>query len=580
MSLESVEEKLHLFLTSQDAGVLIIRGEWGEGKTFFWKNHIELKYQNLLKRYAYVSLFGINSILEFKSSIFCETKPSRQQFFFNLKSMLNKCKFYRKINCFLSYLNKYLQIPPNRLDRMIKWFVCTLIYYVYQLIKGASKWIDTMPYMKVPEMLAHYSFMSISKTIICIDDVERKGEGLSDDVFLGLVNTLCDQKNCKVILIMSEKELNKENGVYKKYKEKVVDFEVNFVLSPKEAVDLVFPQGGLMIKSDIEQFASLLGISNIRILKKIKRLAEALEKILRDYHPEVLKKSLHSMMLFCYSHYSGSDDVPNLEFIMSPKNTRILSENDASDSDGKNREYLRKYNFLRPDEFDNVILDGVKQGYFDEGKLKIEAKKIDDRIQYGQSMENWAKAWMPFHASFKNNVDDVVSSLKDGYFVNYVILAPADVDALIRTLRKIDQNDLANKIIYHYIINKDHIAIKEYMEDQSGSVTDKNFLMHLNKITQNNTTKKSLKDVLISIAGGSYSNEDINVLKEATVEEYIDCLKSFDENSSLLAEAIRVCLRTEAKNKMEKCLTFIAQESKLNRVRIEKFNIKNQNPTS
>jgi hypothetical protein len=286
------------------------------------------------------------------------------------------------------------------------------------------------------------------------------------------------------------------------------------------------------------------------------------------------------MMLFCYSHYSGSDDVPNLEFIMNPKNTRILSENDTSDSDGKNKEYLRKYNFLRPDEFDHVILDGVKQGYFDEGKLKIEAKKIDDRIQYRQSMENWAKAWVPFHASFKNNVDDVVSSLKDGYFENYVILSPADVDALIRTLRKIDQNDLANKIIHHYINNKDHIAIKKYMEDQFGSVTDNGFLMEINGMIQNNTTKKSLKDVLISIAGGSYSNEDINVLKEATLEKYIACLKSFDENSSLLAGAIRVCLRAEAKNKMEQCLTSIAQESKLNRVRIEQFNIQNQNPTS
>ena len=44
------------------------------------------------------------------------------------------------------------------------------------------------------------SFLSLNGTIICIDDLERKGKGLEIKDILGLVSLLKEQKKCKVVL--------------------------------------------------------------------------------------------------------------------------------------------------------------------------------------------------------------------------------------------------------------------------------------------------------------------------------------------------------------------------------------------
>ena len=82
MKLDKIEENLYDLLIKENKEVVIsISGEWGVGKTHFWNNFIK-KYENKElkdKQIAYVSLFGINSLNDIKTSILLQVSPTKKK---------------------------------------------------------------------------------------------------------------------------------------------------------------------------------------------------------------------------------------------------------------------------------------------------------------------------------------------------------------------------------------------------------------------------------------------------------------------------------------------------------------------
>jgi hypothetical protein len=52
-------------------------------------------------------------------------------------------------------------------------------------------------------------FSSVKETIVCIADIERRGNSLGDQEVLGLVSALKEQKKCKVVLILNHEALER-----------------------------------------------------------------------------------------------------------------------------------------------------------------------------------------------------------------------------------------------------------------------------------------------------------------------------------------------------------------------------------
>ena len=73
-SLEDTRNEIVRFLRGSEPEVLCITGDWGVGKTFLWQSVLnELSKTSkalLMTRYSYVSLFGLNSLDDLKSSLF------------------------------------------------------------------------------------------------------------------------------------------------------------------------------------------------------------------------------------------------------------------------------------------------------------------------------------------------------------------------------------------------------------------------------------------------------------------------------------------------------------------------------
>jgi hypothetical protein len=153
---------------------IMINGEWGSGKTYFWNNKLRSRLESIKvedKNYKtiYMSLYGINSLEEISKKIFIETNP-----------MINKT------------LKKFVD---TRQGNIIPEYVKTGLDMA-NLFGSTSFSADKVDFSKM---------FSIDDKILCFDDLERANVDVID--ILGYINNFVEHDGIKTILICNEKEL-------------------------------------------------------------------------------------------------------------------------------------------------------------------------------------------------------------------------------------------------------------------------------------------------------------------------------------------------------------------------------------
>ncbi len=275
-----LEKEIERFLSTNTPEVLCIRGKWGVGKTYGWKQYLAQAKTNkllALKRYAYVSLFGIQSLDECKYAIFENTVSEESA----------------------SSSEPTLDDLTLRTARVAESYGRRIASLVISYIPGIKKASDTLKVL---------SFLTINKQLICIDDIERKGKSLRTQDVLGLVSFLKENRKCKIALILNEEELEKEDKEQlEKFQEKVIDTSLLFAPNEEDCVAIAIPKrvGAL---EQLAERSIALGISNIRVIKKIERLVSRVEAQLSKHDDAVLLQAVQTLVLFGWAHYSRTAD--------------------------------------------------------------------------------------------------------------------------------------------------------------------------------------------------------------------------------------------------------------------------------
>ncbi len=166
MSLEQITTVVEDFISDTHNELLVIKGKWGAGKTFFWQRLIEeSRNKKCIGRefYSYVSLFGINSLEELKSAILVSTVKS------------NAAESKRKLDVLGANLRK-LTTSMEKVPALREYTGGIISNFLHFLLDNA---------------------------LICFDDMERRGEGLTIKDIFGLASVLKEQRNCKVLLILN-----------------------------------------------------------------------------------------------------------------------------------------------------------------------------------------------------------------------------------------------------------------------------------------------------------------------------------------------------------------------------------------
>ena len=153
---------------------IMINGEWGSGKTYFWNHKVRNKIESMQingKQYTtiYMSLYGISNLEDISKKIFIETTQLMDK---NLRKYMNT--------------HGQTSIPEyakTGLD-MANFF-------------GVTQNGDKIDYAK---------FFSTDDKILCFDDLERANVDVID--ILGYINNFVEHDHIKTIIICNEKELS------------------------------------------------------------------------------------------------------------------------------------------------------------------------------------------------------------------------------------------------------------------------------------------------------------------------------------------------------------------------------------
>ncbi len=153
---------------------IMINGEWGSGKTYFWNHKIKNKIESMQvngKKYTtiYMSLYGISNLEEISKKIFIETTQLMDK---NLKKYMN---------------SKGEKIIPEY----------------------AKTGLDMANFFGITQngdKINYDEFFSTEDKVLCFDDLERANVDVID--ILGYINNFVEHDHIKTIIICNEKELS------------------------------------------------------------------------------------------------------------------------------------------------------------------------------------------------------------------------------------------------------------------------------------------------------------------------------------------------------------------------------------
>ncbi|OYQ80468.1 hypothetical protein B9T12_03310 [Wohlfahrtiimonas chitiniclastica] len=324
-----INEALQDFLTNphNENKILVIKGKWGVGKTYFWNNFIDKNRDSIVEiipTYSYVSLFGISKISELKNMVFNKGELFSKQYSiwqichleFWVSSiwttLFKKDTWYKILNDW-NYWNNFLSILFSRK------------FWSY---KSAHKSFNSLNKLGIIKRYAgdHTNAIEnnyINNMLICFDDIERIDPKFPIETLMGYADELAQQKNCKIILIFNEDELEEtQRNAFNKYREKVVDIELTYSPTLNEQLRIVF--GDKLEKYPIihkiinEQEYINIVIKNIRILKRINQIIDDFIKIAQNDLPPLVMEDFIKRTIYWSNYFYIQNDQLSFEMLKNP----------------------------------------------------------------------------------------------------------------------------------------------------------------------------------------------------------------------------------------------------------------------
>ncbi|EIV2968264.1 hypothetical protein L7Q82_000192 [Cronobacter sakazakii] len=520
MSLELVKKEILSFLKGDSNESLCIRGKWGTGKTHLWKDCFS---QSISKKetnynfYSYVSLFGLENIDSIKSSIFENTLTKED---------------------FLSHpgINTLEKTIGKAIDNSNK-------------IRGKLKFVETLFGKKgVIESLSHIGYMNINKQIVCFDDVERAGKNLQPIDLLGIASNLKESRQCKLIFIINDTQLNNEKSrEFYHHIEKICEKIITVEPTPEETFSIALKNND-DINNFIKKQCIKLNISNIRIIKKIEIYSRMLLNKLNPSTSLLNEACIETVALGICSLFVPSEFPPlsfirkyhNLDWYISEDNKKAKENADMD----KWMKQLDSYGFTSASVLDEEIYNGLERGYFDSIKI-IETASAYERELLLHSRDNpLLKAWDElYHGSLAIDDDIVLDKIFEATKENIENITVNSLNSSIRILRETGEEKKANSLIQHFIMtNKDKSLvfwdIKNHIVYDTNTI-DESLKEAMESEYNNYVVTKPKEEVINNVISGKVTTEDLLFLSKLNPGDFKEIIFSLTgaDLSNFLEEA-------------------------------------------
>lgn len=380
---------------------LMINGAWGCGKTYFIKNTLESKIEeipcpnkkNQKYKQIYVSLYGVSSIDEIRDRIFYEINP-------NLKW----------IDSISRRLISAAEAIPNG-GNIVKDLLTTDKNEKSSIIKKITKYYDK---------------------VLVFDDLERIDfKSLDLQSVLGFINFLAEHNHCKIIVVANDGDLDKE---YKQFKEKTIRFSYTYCPEKGEIYDDVCEKYNNDYKQFLkEQKQSILEILNAGKCENLRTLIfitdvfqKIFEKAKGNFSDKINKDLLLPFTIISIEAKNGKtkEDLKGCLIPINSLSHSSLLTNKNSDEekiDTKEKEdnlLRRKYVRFRKYKgilFYDILFDLVYDGYISDDRLEniIESTRKEYVAKEGTEESKLVKRIIDWTQIPDEEFDNVINTIKD-----------------------------------------------------------------------------------------------------------------------------------------------------------------------
>lgn len=317
---------------------ILFSGEWGTGKTHYFKNTLKPFIENEIQaidspknyKVVYVSMFGLSSIEEIQQEIFVALMPLLKKKAIRLSGGIGKI-IARGV---LEFSNL------GNIDDYIS--------------DAKRSGIDSL---------------ELKNVVLCFDDLERKDPYLSFDQLIGYVNSIVDVNGGKVILISNDNFGDDK----KEFKERVIGLNIEFTPNNQKTVAAIID---VKYKHSDKLFHEFL-LDNIKVINRCSELIDCNYRSLKFALEKLL--NVHALWLVPLQYQKGKDPgLPKkIEFVIRFV-IGISHEFRFNKISFKKREDLET-----PKAFDPALWDAI-----DLTKVQIATENVDIPQSYKEDFKN------------------------------------------------------------------------------------------------------------------------------------------------------------------------------------------------
>lgn len=532
--MEEIAAAISAFLEGSDHHGLLIRGDWGTGKTYLttkalreWEA-IEPKKRSWLN----VSLYGRRAIRDIDLAIAASVAARK------LKG-LPVAKEHR-------HLEAALRATTSE------------------------------------GLIGHIAREVARSSVLLFDDLERKGADLGLPEVIGYLDNLINTYGAKIVCIANTDQLSPEERAWLQANAEKT-FSRRFRLTPSsDHVVGVVSSSKAAEDSEAVSFIRTIGVTNIRIASEIVAACRDFRATIGVQNTAALKQAISDRLAtVCVgtAAYAGLADFLTPEFLSDQMAHFRMDQGNPEHAGWTS--LLRKAHYMHTDEFDLEVLRQIERGYF--SKTTILEKFQDVKQEQSDALH---LAWREYHDSVDGDTEAFVNRFVAAARASFRVTSLSNMNASVKLLRMLNRRDMAEAITREYAaarmdmapsaldVPRDHFIDANELDPEFGAAMAVALQQRIESLDLAATIEASA-------AADSITNYQALRLSLATPEELAEALTKL--SNSLRETAIKLYLEPGRYNlevhqvlssNVRRALKIIAGDSLLNRVRmLRKFRV-------
>ncbi len=492
----SVESTLRSFVVSKEPTALALQGSWGVGKTYLWneriiKQHLKVRRE---EKYTYVSLFGINTLDDLKAVVSYVSGAYDSE----------------------SAFKKACKASPRR---AWWWFLRML---PYAAAHAPSKFGGGPALARA---ISNLSFYALRDRLICIDDVERRGQGLSLKDVLGLVSFLKEQKQCRVCLILNVDALSSADLlVWREQREKILDAEISYEPTPSQSIALgLNGSEGEVWYAEAWRALADLEVKNVRLIRRVVRALTLAFGVELPRSSRGIGRITRDVVVLVYAHSGTGIGAPPLDFVMrySPEMLAFDSMRTARGEPPTPPEEVQWASIL--DAYELGPSDGLRRelhqivlsGFPRPEQLKAEVAALERSDEQQEAKQRFREAWDLYHNVVADNRDQTMDAIESAWREVSSSEHVMNLLAVVGMFRRNGRQQKASEFIDQWLSERSGSRIEELKLREMQlfeRVSDEEFLEKRSAFVDSHRKQIGIGEAMGLMAERSYDENAISAI--------------------------------------------------------------------